>query len=285
LEIVFTDGSFWRKGAESAAFPMGSTPLVEQTAKRVTTYAWSSFGHDAGLNLIRLTFVRMRKEHYLDVTKTTPVQEASAMFTREQLETGDPKFILAIAQREGGTWERAANLRLGPGERPVMSARDRSPSRIPASTKRVIAPALGFIGAAAAAIASAALVDSIRHDMGEHPIGDVALKGRDTIDVHLYNPQFWAEDDTLKSFPEESLPAVRAMAVRGVGYMWRRYAQKSAINVIRVTFHRDYWRLEDSAMRKHPAQEVIAQYTRQQMEKGPLDSIPLTTIQRDPAGR
>jgi hypothetical protein len=62
---------------------------------------------DAGINVLRISFIRVRRESHIGYTLTRelPAEEVWATFTRANLETGQPERpMLAIAQRAGGAW-------------------------------------------------------------------------------------------------------------------------------------------------------------------------------------
>ena len=63
--------------------------------------------------------------------------------------------------------------------------------------------------------------------------------------------------------------------------VWARYGRDAGINVIRVKFvrvRRD--RVTSTMSELKDAQEVSAQFTRQQLESGQLDGVQLTIVQR-----
>lgn len=254
LEVVFMNPTVWRNDMESKAFPMATVPVVEGKAKRVAMYVWSSFGRAAGIGVLKVTYVRMRVQHDLSLTPYVPTHLASGQFSREQLETGDPKFMLAIVLREGGTWEGTAVARNHAGEHLPLTP--------------------GTVGSDALAVARGVLQEAIQHDVGD--VNTVTVIAPDTVDVHVPIPRFWWKDDTLKALPEESLPVARQTAKHAAEYIWEHHARAAGINVIRIRFRRDWKHLENGAMRQRPAQEVTAQFTRQQFETGQLEPVQLS---------
>lgn len=285
LEVVFTTATFWQKNAELKAFPYESVPLVMQAAQRVATNVWTNFGPDAGVSLIKVTFVRMRKEHSVDSMPTVPAQATRTIFTREQLETRDTKSPLEIVQLEGGPREGAATLRPYAVERvahagPPTGAHEMSTDGIPTSTRRAAAPGVGLRPATALTVAHAAFSDSIQREIGQHLV-EVGWRGRDTMDVLIPNPPFWWKYDNLKPFPEASLPEVRQMATRVAKYIWeQRHAGDAGINLIRVRFRRDYYEVLPTMRLQHPGQVVTTQFTRQLLEAGQFDKMQLTIVEK-----
>jgi len=230
---------------------------VEQEAERIGLSTWSSFGRDAGIKVIRLTFVRMCTAHEGPLTHTVPAQLMSGEFTREELESRHLTFRSAIVLREGGTW--------GPETKAAMG--------------RLMLEGSGSTDPNGPATGRTALTDAIQHALGEH-MSEVRLRGQDTIDVRFSNPPFWQPGDTAKSLPEESLPIAREAAKRGALYIWDHHAKNAGINVIRITFHRDWRERTPSTWLQHPAQDLIAQFTRQQLETRQLDPVQFKIIER-----
>jgi hypothetical protein len=85
---------------KSKEFPQASLPLVRKAAEHVGGFVWSTYGRDAGIDVIRVTFVRMRKVSSARLTRDVPAQEVIGQLTRKQLETGPPKLVsLTMTQR------------------------------------------------------------------------------------------------------------------------------------------------------------------------------------------
>ena len=100
LDVTFWNPTFWRSDMQSKEFPQASLPLVRQKAEQVGGFLWSRYGREAGINVIRVTFVRMRRVNTGPVTGDVPVQELTGQLTRKQLETGPPKLVsLTMTQR------------------------------------------------------------------------------------------------------------------------------------------------------------------------------------------
>lgn len=90
----------WRDDIQSKEFPRGSLPLVRQAAEHVGGLVWSSYGRDARINVIRVTFVRLYRDSTARLTRDVPVQEVVGQLTRKQFETGPPRLVtLTLTQR------------------------------------------------------------------------------------------------------------------------------------------------------------------------------------------
>jgi ferric-dicitrate binding protein FerR (iron transport regulator) len=100
IDVTFWNGTFWRNDMQSKELPQGSLPLVRKAAEHVGGFVWTNYGRDAGINVIRITFVRMRKVSTALATRDVPAQEVTGLFTRKQLETGPPQVVsLTMTQR------------------------------------------------------------------------------------------------------------------------------------------------------------------------------------------
>ena len=100
LDVTFWNPTFWRSDMHSKEFLQASMPLASQTAARVAGYLWSRYGRDAGINVIRIRFVRTRRVNTGNLTSDIPVQALTARLTRKQLETGPPQLVsLIMTQR------------------------------------------------------------------------------------------------------------------------------------------------------------------------------------------
>ena len=100
LDVTFWNPTFWRSDMHSKEFLQASMPVASQTAARVAGYLWSRYARDAGVNVIRITFVRTRRVNTGNVTSDVPVQKLTAQLTRKQLETGTPQLVsLTMTQR------------------------------------------------------------------------------------------------------------------------------------------------------------------------------------------
>ena len=106
------------------------------------------------------------------------------------------------------------------------------------------------------------------------------MKGRDTIEVVFWNPRLWWKGEFSRSLPEESLPVVRQAAKRTAQEVWERYGRNAGMNVVRIRFDRMYSEPVNGVRVMKPAQVVTGQFTRQQLERGQLDPVQLTIIQK-----
>jgi hypothetical protein len=85
---------------QSKEFPQASLPVVRKAAERIGGILWTSYGRDAGINVIRITFVRMRRVSTALTTSDVPAQEVTGQLTRKQLETGPPQLVsLTMSER------------------------------------------------------------------------------------------------------------------------------------------------------------------------------------------
>lgn len=268
IEILFWNPRIWQDDMESKVLPEKSIPFVREATKRIAAYAWTTFGRDAGITSIRVTFVRVvHDSKYLNPNREVPAQEASGLFSRQMLETGQLP-VLATVLREGGAWSPAYQKWLDS----LRKARDTTAQRSIAQDAFVRGPRplvpRGF-----------ALVDSIERDFGERP-RELAFTGKDTIDVTFWNPAFWRNDMKSKEFPQASLPLVRKTAEHVGGFVWTSYGRDAGIDVIRVTFVRMRRVGTPRFTGDVPAQEVTGQLTRRQLETGPPQLVSLTMIER-----
>jgi hypothetical protein len=100
IDITFWNPAFWRSDTRSQEFPQASLPLVRKAASHVGGFVWTSYGRDAGIDVIRVTFVRMRRESSALLTRLVPAQEVTGQLTRKQLEAGPPQLVsLTMTQR------------------------------------------------------------------------------------------------------------------------------------------------------------------------------------------
>ena len=93
IEVTFWNAAFWRNDMRSKEFPQASLPLVRQAAERVGGFVWTTYGRDAGIDVIRVTFVRMRRVSTALLTSDVPAQELTGQLIRKQLVTGPPQLI------------------------------------------------------------------------------------------------------------------------------------------------------------------------------------------------
>ena len=253
MDITFWEPSFWRDDL-GPAFPRKSMPVVAKGSKDLAGYVLNGFGRDADVNAVRVRFIRLREERQLGTSRRVPAQEVSVLYTRGMLEPGSRDVQIRV---------EAA---------PALYA----PVEVPRDSERVVQlPARDTM-----AQRSAALTGAILRAIGQRP-ADITLTGRDTLDVRFWNPSYWWKGDSLKSVPEASLPVVRQAAKRTAEEVWARYGRDAGINVIRVKFvrvRRD--RVTSTMSELKEAQEVSAQFTRQQLESGQLDGVQLTIVQR-----
>ena len=78
---------------QPAEFQKALLPLVRKAAEHVGAIIWTNYGRDAGINVIRITFVRMRKESSALNTRDVPAQEVTGELKRKPLETGPPQLV------------------------------------------------------------------------------------------------------------------------------------------------------------------------------------------------
>lgn len=89
IDVVFWNPRFWWKDESLKSVPEESLPVVRQAAKQVAAYVWDRYGRDAGINVMRISFTRVRREPVsARVTRQVEAQEVTGYFTRHQLETG-----------------------------------------------------------------------------------------------------------------------------------------------------------------------------------------------------
>jgi hypothetical protein len=93
IDLTFWNPAFWRKRVPPAEFQQVLLPLARKAAEDVSAVVWTNYGRDAGINVIRVTFVRMRKESSALVTRDVPDEELTAVLERKELETGPPKLV------------------------------------------------------------------------------------------------------------------------------------------------------------------------------------------------
>ena len=254
IKILFWNPKVWQDDMDSRVFPETSMPIVREVMKDVAAYVWTTFGRDAGVQLIRVAFVRVVHDRkYTEPTRERPAQELSGLFSRQMLETGELPAV-AIAQREAGAWDE-------PTQKRIDSWRATAQGNVPGEG------------------GSAALSDAIERAIGQRP-HDINLKGRDTIEVGFWNPSVWWNDEFSQSLPENTLPVVRQMAKRTGEELWKRYGRDAGINVIRIRFERMYSEPVNGVRMMKPAQVVTGQFTRQQLETGQLEPVQLTIIQK-----
>jgi hypothetical protein len=265
MQILFWNPEIWRGDMDSKVLPEKSVPILREGSKDIAAYVWTTFGRDAGVNVIRVAFMRfVHDSPYLRREHVAPAQEVSAMFSRQMLETGQLP-MMAVGLREAGAWSPQFQKWLdsvGKGRQMKTTEHD-SFVRGP----KALAPR-GF-----------ALLDSIEKDFGQRP-KEFAFTAKDTIDVTFWSPSFWRDDMQSKEFPQASLPLVRQAAERVGGYLWKSYARDAGVDVIRVTFVRMRRVSSASLTSDIPAQELVGQLTRKQLETGPPQLVSLTMTER-----
>lgn len=100
IDVTFWNPAFWRTDMQSKEFPPASLPLVRKAAEHIGAFVWTNYGRDSGINVIRITFVRMRRVSTALVTRDVPAQQVTGELTRKQLETGPPQLVsLTMSQR------------------------------------------------------------------------------------------------------------------------------------------------------------------------------------------
>jgi hypothetical protein len=247
MDILFWNPTVWQDDMDSRVLPDKSLPMIREAMKDVAAYVWTTFARDAGVQSIRVAFVRVvHDKKYLAPTHEQPAQEVSGLFSRQMLETGELPMV-AIAQREGGALDERMQKR-------IDSLR-------------------------AAHFRHAALSDAIERDIGELT-NEISVKGRDTIEVVFFNPRLWRKDEFSPSLPPESLPVVSQTAKRTAKEVWERYGRDAGMNVVRIRFERMYSEPVNGVRVMKPAQVVTGQFTRQQLETGQLDPVQLAIGQK-----
>lgn len=93
IEVTFWNVPFWRNDMRSKEFPQASLPLVRQAAEHIGGFLWTAYGRDAGINVIRVTFVRMRRVSTARVMDDVPAQELTGELRRNQLMAGPPQLV------------------------------------------------------------------------------------------------------------------------------------------------------------------------------------------------
>src|ERR1051325_3029383 len=73
INILFWNPKVWQDDLESNALPDKSVPMRRGAMKDVAAYVWTTFGRDAGVQLIRVTFVRVVHDRkYTEPTHEQP---------------------------------------------------------------------------------------------------------------------------------------------------------------------------------------------------------------------
>jgi len=83
-----------------------------------------------------------------------------------------------------------------------------------------------------------ALADSIAVHFGGESPRTLTFRGRDTLEVEIWNPPFWRNDVHSKALPMESVPRVIDGAKRVAHVVWTRFGPADGIKIIVVTFVR-----------------------------------------------
>ena len=251
IRIVFWNPRIWQDDMDSKVLPQKSLPLISAATTNVAAYVWKAIGREAGVSLIDVQFVRVVHDaKYLRPTHEVPAEVVSGPMSRQMIESGQEP-MLGILLREGGAWDETIQQRLDSLEWGPEKGRSER----------------------------AALAAAIQREIGQ-PAVDVTMKGVDTMDVVVSNPTFWWKDDTLKALPEASLPVVRQAAKRAAEYIWERRGRDARLEVIRLTFRREWRQLVGNVMLQRPAQDITIPFARQQLETGALDAARLTIVQR-----
>src|SRR5581483_375396 len=63
IKILLWSPKIWRAYMESKVLPEQSIPIVQKMARDVAAYVWTTFGRDAGVNVIQLAFMRVVHDH------------------------------------------------------------------------------------------------------------------------------------------------------------------------------------------------------------------------------
>lgn len=102
MEIYFLSPSFWRNDVISKEMPKETIPLVEEAGKHVAAFVWTHFARDNGINGFRITFIRMRQENHLGLTRMVGAQVAFEFYNRHMFDPGtNETTMLAIRNLDG----------------------------------------------------------------------------------------------------------------------------------------------------------------------------------------
>lgn len=101
IDVRFRNPTFWWSDDSLKSVPEASLPVVRQVAKRTAGPVWERYARDAGISVIRISFVRIRRDAVTSiVSELKEAQEVRVKFTRQQLETGQLDAVqLTIVQR------------------------------------------------------------------------------------------------------------------------------------------------------------------------------------------
>ena len=100
IDLVFWNPAFWRKHVPPAEFQQALLPLARKASEQVGAVVWTNYGRDAGINVIRITFIRMRKESSALLTRDVPDEQLVGVLERQPLENGPPKLMrVTMTQR------------------------------------------------------------------------------------------------------------------------------------------------------------------------------------------
>lgn len=246
LRVEFWNPAIWQHDMYSKVFPQSSVPAITDAALNVAAYVWKAFAREAGVRILRVAFVRVvHDKRYLDPSNLVAAQYVNAQLTPEMIEAGRRPSV-AISLREGGAWNEETQRSLDSLQYGPEQGR---PERV-------------------------ALIKGLEREIGQIGVS-ITSKGPDTTEVLVQNPSFWWKDDTLQAFPEASLRVVHQAARRVAVYLWEQHGREHGINVIRIKFHREWRALVNNVWLQRPAQEVTVQFTRQQLQTGQLDKVPL----------
>lgn len=99
MDIYFWDLSFWRNDLRPT-FPEETLPFLREGGKHVAWYVLKVFGRDAGVKVVRLTFIRSKIQDRLGITRHVLAQVVSGLYTREMFEPGARVLpALSISER------------------------------------------------------------------------------------------------------------------------------------------------------------------------------------------
>lgn len=99
MRILFWNPRFWR-GNQGRKLPQESLPIVSKAARHVAAYVLDGFGRDAGVDVVILTFIRVRRGMQLVRVVPVPAQEVTTLYSRKMFEPHPRELpTLAISER------------------------------------------------------------------------------------------------------------------------------------------------------------------------------------------
>jgi hypothetical protein len=99
--LYFVKPAFWNRDMEAEHVPEESLPLARQAAEHLARYVWTTFGRDAGLDVVGIIFIRLQRVHgVLIPNQEVSAQQVEIHFNRQMLETGKGEFpIMMVTER------------------------------------------------------------------------------------------------------------------------------------------------------------------------------------------